>query len=111
MRTIFLDKQTVLNKYRYRIFPLDGYKLGDDFWLEFDSGDTGAQAKLVFETSTEMEIHYDEIPKSMLTWMPVGVVWSPPKKSGYPVLVVHAVGKIERLRMRETQAASAVGLR
>ncbi|WP_018900835.1 hypothetical protein [Rhizobium sp. 2MFCol3.1] len=109
VRTVFLDKPTVLNKYRYRIFPLDGYKLGDDFWLEFNSGDTGAQAKLVFETSTEMEINYDEIPKSMLTWMPVGVVWSPPKKSGYPVLVEYAVGKTERLRMREAKAAAAAG--
>jgi hypothetical protein len=104
VRTVYLDKPSALHRYRYRIFPLDGYKLGDDFWVEFDSDDTGEKVKSVFETCTEMNIHYDELPKSMFTWMPVGVVWSPPKKSGYPVLVEYAVGKKRRSEMRKVDA-------
>lgn len=106
VRTSFLDKSAVLHKYRHRIFPLDGYKLGDDFSVEFTPADIGEKVKSVLENSTETNIHYDELPKSMFTWMPVGVVWSPPKKSGYPVLVEYAVGKTKRGEMRKAIVAA-----
>ncbi len=85
---------------------MDGYKLGDDFSLEFTSEDAGTKVQAVLENCTETNIHYDELPKSMFTWMPVGVVWSPPKKSGYPVLVENAVGKKKRLEMRSKDVAA-----
>lgn len=99
-RTSFRDRAPVLNKYRCRIFPLDGYKLGNDFSVQFTSEHTGEKVKAVLETSTEMHIHYDELPKSMFSWMPVGVVWTPSKKSGFPVLVEYAVGKRKRSEIR-----------
>ncbi|QAS78575.1 hypothetical protein CO657_11050 [Rhizobium acidisoli] len=101
VRTSYIDKQAVVHRYRYRIFPLDGYKLGDDFSVELNSEVTGERVKAVLENATETNIHYDELPKSMFTWMPIGVVWSPPKKSGYPVLVEYAVGRTKRLEMRK----------
>jgi len=105
VRAIHRDKPDVLHKYRFRIFPLDGYKLGDDFSIDFTSADAGEKVKAVLETSTEMHIHFDDLPKSMFAWMPVGVVWSPPRKSGYPVLVEYAIGKKRRMEIRELASA------
>lgn len=107
VRTVFVDEAPVLHKYRYRIFPLDGYKLGDDFSITVNSDETGDKVKAICETSTETNIHFDDLPKSMFSWMPVGVVWSPPKKSGYPVLVEYAVGKKKRIEMRKAEATKA----
>jgi len=101
VRNICLDRPPILFRYRYRIFPLDGFALSDRFSVDFDYADTGERAKRALETSTEMKIHYDELPKRMFTWMPVGVVWSPPRKSGFPVLVEYAVGKKKRAEMRK----------
>lgn len=106
VRTTYADKPPVVHKYRYGIFPLDGYKLGDDFSVEFTSRDPGKSVKAALENSTEIDIHYDELPKSMFSWMPVGVVWTPPKKLGYPVLVEYAVGKERRRELRALRTAA-----
>jgi hypothetical protein len=105
LRTVYRDKPDVLHKYRFRIFPLDDYNLGNDFSVEFTSAVVGHKVKAVLENSTERHIHYDELPKSMFEWMPVGVVWTPPARSGFPVLVEYAVGKEKRLEMRSREAA------
>ena len=106
VRTEFSGKPAVLNKYRHRIFPMDGYSSSGDFKLMVGSDLPGAKVKAVLETSTEMRIHYDELPKSMFSFMPVGIVWSPPKKSGYPVLVEYAVGESKRGELRRNKAAA-----
>ncbi len=100
LRTVYRDKPAVLQKYRFRIFPLDDYNLGNDFSVEFTSAVVGHKVKAVLENSTESHIHYDELPKSMFEWMPVGVVWTPPARSGFPVLVEYAVGKKKRMELR-----------
>jgi len=101
VRIVHRREPAVLQKYRFRIFPLDDYKLGNDFSVEFTSATLGVKVKAVLENSTETHIHYDELPKSMFAWMPVGVVWTPPTSSGFPVLVEYAIGKKERLKLRE----------
>lgn len=107
VRNVCLDRPPILFRYRYRIFPLDGFGLSDRFSVDFDYADHGERAKRVLETSTEMNIHYDELPKTMFTWMPVGVVWSPPRKSGFPVLVEYAVGTKKRGEMRKTDVVAS----
>jgi hypothetical protein len=107
VRTVHSDMAAVLQKYRFRIFPLDDYQLGNDFSVKFTSPIFGHKVKAVLENSTEMHIHYDELPKSMFSWMPVGVVWTPPARSGFPVLVEYAVGKTKRIELREQARAAA----
>lgn len=100
------DGVVTTEPYRFNIFPLDGLDSAFRCQIDFASGDPGSRVKAVLENTTESHIHFDELPKSVMGFMPCGIVWYPPRGSGYPSLVENAIGNMERLRRRACAAAS-----
>ncbi|MCJ9691354.1 hypothetical protein MOV76_06870 [Rhizobium sp. PRIMUS64] len=102
------DGVVTTEPYRFKIFLLDGLNSASRCLVDFASDDPGPRVKAVLETVTESHIHFDELPKSVMGFMPCGIVWYPPRGSGYPALVENAIGKMERSRRRDCAAASPV---
>ncbi|MBB3914602.1 hypothetical protein [Rhizobium fabae] len=100
------DGVVTTEPYRFKILPLDSLNSASRCRIDFASDDPGSRVKAVLENITELRIHFDELPKSVVGFMPCGIVWYPPHGSGYPCLVENAIGKMERLRRSGGAAAS-----